>query len=182
MSNSELQAAVLADIEELRDMLKAEAEVSVEVVDAEENDRQVVNIRFDGDELGYMIGSKGRHLSSLQFIVSMIINKKYSDDTTSRVYVNVDVSGYRQERADKVEEIAMRAADDARILGESIDMDPMSASERRIVHMVLEKFDDITTESFGEGPDRAVRITPTSEEDLGLMVDLGEGEEEESEE
>jgi hypothetical protein len=73
--------------------------------------------------------------------------------------------------------MATRAADDARILGEPIDMEPMSAAQRRVVHMVLAKFDDIQTESFGEGRDRYVQVKPVSEEDLGLIPRVDEVEE-----
>ena len=86
---------------------------------------------------------------------------------------------YRGERNDKIEKIALQKADDARILGESIDLPPMKPYDRRVVHMVLQKFDDISTESQGEGRDRYVRIVPTSEADLGLMEETVSEESEE---
>ena len=119
---------------------------------------KIINISFEGEDLGYMIGNHGRHLDSLQYMVSLFLRKKFEEDM--HFIVMVDVSGYREERNSKIESIALRKADDARLLGEPVDLKPMKPSDRRIVHMVLQKFDDITTESQGEGLDRYVRIIP----------------------
>lgn len=143
------------------------AKADVNVTSEESEDGIVVEIELSGNELGYMIGSRGRHLSALQYIFSMMCNKKYSQDD-KRIYINIDVGGYKKEKYQKVEENALRRADDARILGDPVDLEPMSPSERRVVHSVLSKFDDIRTESFGEGNERYVRIYPISEEELGL--------------
>jgi spoIIIJ-associated protein len=140
-----------------------------------------VNVSFEGDNLGYMIGNRGRHLDSLQYILQLIIRRAV-DEEDFDFRLTLDVSGYREERNQKIEEIALQKADDARILGESIDMAPMKPYDRRVVHMTLQKFDDIKTESFGEGRDRHVRIIPDSEEDLGLMDSTLPGREEVGEE
>lgn len=183
MGNDELQTAIEQEIAKFRELLGTEATVTCEVVDAERNGQKVVNVHFDGNDLGYMIGSHGRHLQSVQYILSLMVNRKFAENEDSaRLYVNVDISGYKKEREGKVEEMALRAADDARILGESVDMDPMSASERRVVHLTLEKFDDLKTESYGEGPDRAVRIIPVADEELGLGIFSEDAEGSENEE
>lgn len=134
----------------------------------EVEDTTHVKISFEGDNLGYMIGNRGRHLDSLQYILQLIIRRAV-DEEDFDFRLTVDVSGYRKERNEKIEQKALQKADDARILGESIDMEPMKPYDRRVVHMTLQKFDDVKTESFGEGRDRHVRIIPDSEEDLGLM-------------
>jgi spoIIIJ-associated protein len=115
-----------------------------------------------------MIGNRGRHLDSLQYILQLVIRRAV-DEEDFDFRLTIDVSGYRKDRNEKIEQEALQKADDARILGESIDMEPMKPYDRRVVHMTLQKFDDIKTESFGEGRDRHVRIIPEAEEDLGLM-------------
>jgi spoIIIJ-associated protein len=115
-----------------------------------------------------MIGNHGRHLDSLQYILQLIIRREVDEEDFDFRLI-IDVSGYRKERNQKIEQIALQKADDARILGESVDLAPMKPYDRRVVHMTLQKFDDIKTESFGEGRDRHVRIIPESEADLGLM-------------
>ena len=105
-----------------------------------------INVNFDGENLGYMIGSHGRHLDSLQYILQLMI-RQFIDEEDFEFRLTLDVSGYRKERDQKIEEIALQKADDARILGESIDLPPMKPYDRRVVHMTLQKFDDISTES-----------------------------------
>jgi len=141
-----------------------------------------VDVSFEGDNLGYMIGNHGRHLDSLQYILQLIIRRKVGEEDFN-FRLTLDVSGYREERDAKIREIALQKADDARILGESIDLPAMKPYDRRVVHMTLQKFDDLKTESYGEGRDRYVRIIPDSEEDLDLMKPtLPDSNSEESEE
>jgi spoIIIJ-associated protein len=140
-----------------------------------------VEVSFEGDNLGYMIGNHGRHLDSLQYILQLMIRRAV-DEEDFNFRLTLDVSGYREERNEKIEQIALQKADDARILGEPIDMVPMKPYDRRVVHMTLQKFDDLETESFGEGRDRHVRIIPKSEADLGIMESKLPGAEETGEE
>jgi len=140
-----------------------------------------IKVSFEGTDLGYMIGNHGRHLDSLQYIMQLMIRRAV-DEEDFDFRLTLDVSGYRDERDSKIEQIALQKADDARILGESIDLPPMKPYDRRVVHMALQKFDDLKTESYGEGRDRYVRIIPDSEEDLGLMDSTLPGSEEVTEE
>ena len=140
-----------------------------------------VNVSFDGENLGYMIGNHGRHLDSLQYILQLMIRRAAGEEDFD-FRLTLDVSNYRKERDVKIEEIALQKADDARILGEPVDLPPMKPYDRRVVHMTLQKFDDLKTESFGEGRDRYVRITPISEEDLGVISEKSEVTDQKSEE
>lgn len=147
----------------------------------EVDDTTQVNVAFEGQDLGYMIGSHGRHLDSLQYILQLMIRRAV-DEEDFNFRLTLDVSGYREQRDSKIEEIALQKADDARILGETIDLPPMKPYDRRVVHMALQKFDDLTTESFGEGRDRYVRIIPDTEDELGIMDSTLPGPEEVGEE
>ncbi len=138
-----------------------------------------IKVSFSGDNLGYLIGNRGKHLESLQYIFSMILRKKLAEGTNYRVLL--DVCGYKQERNKKIESIAMQKADDARILGEPIELEPMSPSDRRTVHVTLQVFDDIKTESVGEGEDRRVKIIPVSDKKILKDSDSKEKEEESEE-
>ena len=133
-----------------------------------EDDVLNVNVSFEGENLGYMIGNHGRHLDSLQYILQLMIRRAIGEDDFD-FRLTLDVSDYRKERDLKIEQIALQKADDARILGESVELPPMKPYDRRVVHMTLQKFDDLKTESFGEGRDRYVKITPIDEETLGLI-------------
>jgi len=159
MKDKEVLKIVKGEVDELIKLLLVDCDYDVEIEDGEE-EMKIIKVNIEGEDLGYMIGNHGRHLDSLQYVLSLALRKKFEEDY--KFMLMVDVSGYRQERISKVEEIAMRKADDARLLGDYVDMEPMKPSDRRIVHMTLQKFEDITTESQGEGRDRYVRIIPTN--------------------
>lgn len=171
MKDHELIASVDEFVTEFTRLLDVEAVVTCNLSKVDDTEQRLISIDYDGEELGYMIGNHGAHLKGLQHVLSLMINKKFASDEEDRIYVTVDVSGYNKGRNEKVEKMALRMADEARISGRSVDMPPLSPSERRVVHMTLSKFDDVKTESFGEGRDRFVRIIPSTEADLGLLED-----------
>ena len=157
MKDKEILKLVEEEIEKLSSLLNIESERFVNIEDGEE-DMKYIKVRFEGEDLGYMIGNRGRHLDSLQFILQVILGRKLAEDVNFRVFV--DVGGYRKEKDDKLEQMALEKADNARILGEPIELPPMKPSDRRIIHLALMKFKDISTESVGEGMDRHIVITP----------------------
>lgn len=166
MSNEDLTSIVDREIGKFIDLSGVDATYDCKI--SQEDGVTNIDVSFEGENLGYMIGNHGKHLDSLQYILQLLIRRSINDEEFP-FRLTLDVAGYRDERNSKVEQIALQKADDARILGESIDLPPMKPYDRRVVHMTLQKFDDITTESQGEGRDRYVRITPKSEADMGLM-------------
>jgi spoIIIJ-associated protein len=157
----------------MEDIIKKELDTLLSLVDIdaqydlnveESNGVKYIKISFNGENLGYLIGNHGKHLESLQYVFSLILRKKFEEGTEYRVLM--DVGGYKEERNKKIERMALQKADDARILGEPIELEPMSPSDRRVVHMALQVFDDIKTESVGEGNDRRVKIIPISDKEI----------------
>jgi len=157
MKDKELNKIVEKELETLSSLLGVENERELTIEDGEEGVKYI-KVSFEGEELGYMIGNRGRHLDSLQFILQIILGRKLGEEVDFRVFV--DVGGYRKEKDEKLEQMALEKADNARILGEAIELPPMKPSDRRIVHLALLKFKDITSESIGEGMDRRIVITP----------------------
>lgn len=147
------------EVKKLKELLNVEGEVEVEIEEGDEG-IHYVKVAFEGEDLGYMIGNRGRHLDSLQFMLQILLGRKMSDDERETFRVFVDVGGYRKEKDDKIAKMALEKADDARILGAPVELPPMKPSDRRIVHLTLIKFKDISTESEGEGMDRHIVITP----------------------
>jgi spoIIIJ-associated protein len=166
MNKEDLTKIVDKEVGKFIDLSGVDAtyDCDIEEVDGVTN----IEVSFEGQDLGYMIGNHGKHLDSLQYILQLLIRRAVNDEGFD-FRLTLDVAEYRKERNSKIEHIALAKADDARILGESVDLPPMSPYDRRVVHMTLQKFDDISTESQGEGRDRYVRIVPQSEADLGLM-------------
>lgn len=111
---------------------------------------------IDTPDSRFMIGRDGETLRSLNHIVQKIIEKDIPEDQTTRVLI--DVNGYQKKRFDNLKNIAHMMAERARYFKSNIEVDPMPAYERRIVHMFLEGMPDIKTESEGTGPNRRVII------------------------
>jgi spoIIIJ-associated protein len=111
---------------------------------------------IDTPDSRFMIGRDGETLRSLNHIVRKMIEKSSSEEEVAKVFI--DVNGYQKKRFDSLKTIAHMMAERARYFKSNIEVDPMPAYERRIVHMFLEGSPDIKTESEGYGPNRRVVI------------------------
>ncbi len=115
-----------------------------------------LNIRgLDERQVAALIGRKGETLSSLQFIVNMIVSRQ----SGHRERVIVDAQNYRSRREMNLSQMAHRIADQVRASGAPIMLEAMPPNERRIIHMALADSADIATESTGEGEQRRVVIS-----------------------
>lgn len=172
-----MEKVVKKELDTLLSLLGIEAGYDFKTEEVE--DTTYFKASFTGENLGYLIGNHGKHLESLQYILSMMLRSKLPEGTKYRLIL--DVCGYKEEKSKKIERLALQKADDARILGEAVELEPMSPADRRVVHVALQVFDDIKTESVGEGLDRRVKIIPLSEKDI-ISSDKEEENEEEHEE
>jgi len=114
-----------------------------------------------------MIGRDGETLRSLNHIVQKIVEKsmpKIEGSLEKNPSIFIDINGYQKKRFDNLKNIAHMMAERARYFKSNIEIDPMPAFERRIIHMFLEGAKDIKTESEGYGPSRRVVIKYTSNE------------------
>ena len=127
-------------------------------VEADLDDDGGVRIDIHGGEPGRLIGKGGRTLAALEFLTNAVVNKAEDDQP---VRVSVDVGGYKKRRDERLRQAAQRAAARARKTGMPVELDPMSAAERRIVHVELADDASVESESTGEGRDRRVVIYPT---------------------
>lgn len=126
-------------------------------IDEYEGDEGEIILDIVGDEeLGVLIGRHGKTLDALQVIVGAILGRS----EVPRHPLVVDVSGYRYRQRMKLEEIAKRAADRAFRTGRPVMLRPMSAFERRVVHVCLRDDRRVTTASEGEEPERRVVVSP----------------------
>ncbi len=115
-------------------------------------------IAFDvkGDDLGILIGRRGQTLSCLQYIVRLIVGHQ----TEAWVPIIIDVEGYKQRRYEALQALAWRIAEQVKAEQAPFTLEPMSAYERRIIHLALAEHSAVTTESIGEGEARKVVILP----------------------
>lgn len=113
-------------------------------------------IDLSGEDSGLLIGRRGQTLQSLQFLVNMITRKQLGDD----VRVALDVEHYRQRREASLRDMAGKVAARVAQTGHSITLEPMSAADRRVVHLSLADHNAVSTESVGFGDERKVSIIP----------------------
>ena len=112
-------------------------------------------IDISGENLGLLIGRRGDTLTALQYLVNLIVGRRYPGGGG----VAVDVEHYKHRREEQVVSLAKRMADRVRQTGSAITLEPMSASERRLVHISLAEDADLETNSIGEGENRKVVIS-----------------------
>jgi spoIIIJ-associated protein len=123
-------------------------------LDAE--DPPTIFIDVLGHDLGMLIGRRGDHLSQLQYLVNLIVNRRL--ETWTRVVI--DVEGYRTRREESLIGLAERVGRQVARSRRPIVLEPMPPNERRIVHLTLRGNPDVTTESSGEGSMRRVTVQP----------------------
>ena len=121
----------------------------------EERDNEVY-VDIEGGNTGKIIGRGGRTLAALEYVTNTVINR----DTRERVRINIDVGGYKRRRDDKLRNTAKKLASKVRRTGVAVELDPMSAAERRILHMAIADETGVYSESTGEGADRRLAIKP----------------------
>gem|GEM_PF-542839 len=122
------------------------------VVDVYEVTETELLAEVSGGDAGRLIGKGGRTLAALEQIVNAVVNRAGEEP----IRINVDVGGYKRRRDERLTKQARAAADQVRKLGEPVELEPMSAAERRIIHMAVADDPDIRSESAGEGRDRRV--------------------------
>ncbi len=157
---AEEQEAAVAVLSELLAKMHVPARVSATQSEPDDLTGQRVNvIAIHGEDLTMLIGPRGETLDALQFLGRLMV----AHQLHRRANFVVDVEGYRQRRVQALTRLAERMADKARQRGEPISLEPMTAYERRIIHMALRGAPDVYTESAGEGKQRRVRIYPKAE-------------------
>jgi spoIIIJ-associated protein len=117
---------------------------------------QPLLVDLQGDDLGLLIGRRGETLAALQYLTRLIVSKELD----RQVAVVIDVEGYRARRERQLRRLAQRMAEQAMELGRTMVLEPMPASERRIIHLELRDHPRVSTESTGEGAQRKVTIIP----------------------
>lgn len=149
----------LSDNEKLINDLTEKMQLNISAtVDETEKD---IKINFIGEDIGVIIGKRGDTLDALQYLVSQIINKNKSREENLKVIL--DCEGYRKRREDTLTNLANRLADKVARENKAHKLEPMSAYERKIVHMALEGRKNITTISKNEEPHRYITIMPIKE-------------------
>ena len=116
---------------------------------------KTMDIDLSGDEMGVLIGKRGQTLDSLQYLVSLVVNKEVDD----YIRVKVDTENYRQRRKETLENLAKNISFKVKRSKRPVSLEPMNPYERRIIHSALQNDRFVTTHSEGEEPYRHVVVT-----------------------
>lgn len=127
------------------------------IAEAQPGDEESVVLNVKGEDMGRIIGKDGSMLKSLQLLVSIIVNKGSEED---RKRILVDAGGYMEKHESALKRLALDAAKDVEKSGIEKILPPMSAHDRRIIHMALKDYPNVTTLSKGMGRDRRLIIAP----------------------
>lgn len=119
------------------------------------------NIDIDvlGDDLGFLVGTKGATLLALQDLTRVVSQRRLGDHETR---LRVDVAGYREKRREALSRFALKVAEDVKTSGQARALEPMNSSDRKIVHDALTEVDGISTRSEGSDPFRRVVVALAS--------------------
>ena len=160
--DAEDEAVAKQVVRDLLDHMGVQADVMAvdnpSSVPLDADDPPTIFIDVLGNDLGMLIGRRGEHLSHLQYLVNLIVNRKLN--AWSRVII--DVEGYRSRREESLIGLAERVARQVSRSRRPVTLEPMPPNERRIIHLTLRSHPDVGTESSGEGNERRITVLPRS--------------------
>ncbi len=147
----EVEEAAKKFLSEVFDAMEMEV-----IVDAKYNDAdKTLDIDMRGEEIGILIGKRGQTLDSLQYLVSLVVNRGQAD----YIRVKLDTENYRQRRKETLENLAKNIAYKVKRTKRPVSLEPMNPYERRIIHSALQNDRYVTTHSEGEEPFRRVVVS-----------------------
>jgi spoIIIJ-associated protein len=123
-----------------------------------DEDDESVTASFSGRDLGLLIGKHGQTIDAIQYLANAIV---YRGQTENRKAIVVDAAGYRERRKETLDALAVRSAERAVSTGQRVELEPMTAVERKVVHLRLHDYPGVTTSSEGTEPNRFVVIAPS---------------------
>lgn len=166
---SDVDDAKAADAREFLQGVFDRMDLDVRVVVREDDEEVVLDV--DGEDAGRAIGKKGQTLDALQFLVNKVVNRS----PHGRRHVVVDSGDYRARYEKGLVSMARREAKRAVQQGRVVTLEPMTAKDRRVVHLSLARFPGVSTRSNGEGLDRRLQIIPARGERRGSYGRGGRG-------
>ena len=135
---------------------KTKFDIKLEVLSPENN---TISVKIRTEEPKILIGQNGQTLNEIQRLLKAVLRKSFPEE---KFFINLDVNNYKEKKIEYLRETANSAADEVALTGKEKKLKPMSAYERRIIHLELAERGDVFTESAGREPERSVVIKPYS--------------------
>lgn len=146
-----LEDSAIQFLEQVFEAMNMQVTISVSYNEEEKE----MNVNLEGEDMGILIGKRGQTLDSLQYLVSLVVNKTSSD----YIRVKLDTENYRERRKETLETLAKNIAYKVKRTKRSVSLEPMNPYERRIIHAALQNDKYVVTRSDGEEPFRHVIIS-----------------------
>ncbi len=137
----------------LKDVFKA-MNLNVDISTSYSDETGILTINMEGEDMGMLIGKRGQTLDSLQYLVSLVVNKGID----GYIHVKADTENYRERRKQTLENLAKNISGKVKRTRKSVTLEPMNPYERRIIHSSLQNDRFVTTYSEGEEPYRRVVV------------------------
>ena len=147
----DIKEIIEKNLEKIFGYIGVKPEVSVE-----ESEENIFSVNISGDDLNFLIGFRGQSLDALQSLLKLIIFRK----TGKQVVLVMDINQYKTNKIEKLQDLAKSFIDKVRFFEKEIELPRMNPWERRQIHVFVEEYDDIMSESIGEGEDRRVVLKP----------------------
>lgn len=119
-------------------------------------DSGVFTFSIESPDSNYLIGKNGDNLFNISYLIKRIVDKKYGENAPK---ISIDVNNYQKSKAEKIKTIAHMMSERARFFKSRVELEPMNAFERRVVHEYVSHHKDLKSESAGFGPQRHVVIS-----------------------
>lgn len=148
---TELAAVVRELLEHVADAMGLQCRVEVS------EDEESVTAELRGGDLGLVIGKHGQTIDAVQYLAAAAVHRRFGEEAKAVV---VDAAGYRERRRERLEALARRTAAQVAAGGHPVELEPMTAVERKIVHLCLQELPGVETRSEGEEPNRRVVVVP----------------------
>jgi spoIIIJ-associated protein len=151
VDESELAAIVRDLLERIVGEIGVHARLEIE------EDDETLTAAFSGRDLGLLIGKHGQTIDAIQYLANAIVYRGQMED---RKAIVVDAAGYRERRKASLDALAVRSAERVTSTGQRVELEPMTAVERKVVHVRLKDYPGVATSSEGTEPNRFVVIEP----------------------
>ena len=141
-------------VEEFLADVFAAMQIDAKIEITENKEENTMNVDLSGEDMGVLIGKRGQTLDSLQYIISLVVNK----ESDSYIRIKVDTENYRERRKATLEKLAKKIAYTVKRTKKPVALEPMNPYERRVIHSALQNDRYVCTKSEGEEPYRKVVI------------------------
>lgn len=145
---ADIEAVIVEFLSKVFDAMNLTVKINVNITE------ESVDVDLVGDDMGVLIGKRGQTLDSLQYLVSLVVNKK----SDKYLRVKLDTENYRERRKETLENLAKNIAFKVKRTKRPVSLEPMNPYERRVIHSALQNDKYVTTKSEGEEPFRHVVV------------------------